>query len=346
MNGKLNYKISYLLDLLSFFNPLSGEKYFYEMYETDYHYWMNQLSDESKKGITKATRLIMSKNLGSMLITILSTVHHFDEYNVIDLFSNPKVIKHQFLKSEFYNQNKGVLLTCVLGQIGIIPILNAVRPAIIELEQAGFREYWVEHKLPLLKEKVSLLEKERDYQVIKAIGEMLGDSVNDNRDIDIYLTTYLRDIATGLDGRKLQVGVHFDNTWILRLTMHEMFHPPYNQQKLKKFIKEISQNEFFDEIYKTKNYLYPTKSSFVEENVVEAMEVYKSETIGLCQNPIEFLLEHDNGSHVLSVVLYDTFKKKPKLNHEAFEDYLLDVLNEIDISTLKEEYDRIITSVK
>ena len=39
-------------------------------------------------------------------------------------------------------------------------------------------------------------------------------------------------------------------------------------------------------------------------------------------------------------------KKKPKLNHEAFEDYLLDVLNEIDISTLKEEYDRIITSVK
>ena len=106
MNGKLNYKISYLLDLLSFFNPLSGEKYFYEMYETDYHYWMNQLSDESKKGITKATRLIMSKNLGSMLITILSTVHHFDEYNVIDLFSNPKVIKHQFLKSEFYNQNK------------------------------------------------------------------------------------------------------------------------------------------------------------------------------------------------------------------------------------------------
>ena len=237
MNGKLNYKISYLLDLLSFFNPLSGEKYFYEMYETDYHYWMNQLSDESKKGITKATRLIMSKNLGSMLITILSTVHHFDEYNVIDLFSNPKVIKHQFLKSEFYNQNKGVLLTCVLGHIGIIPILNAVRPAIIELEQAGFREYWVEHKLPLLKEKVSLLEKERDYQVIKAIGEMLGDSVNDNRDIDIYLTTYLRDIATGLDGRKLQVGVHFDNTWILRLTMHEMFHPPYNQQKLKRFLK-------------------------------------------------------------------------------------------------------------
>ena len=76
------------------------------------------------------------------------------------------------------------------------------------------------------------------------------------------------------------------------------------------------------------------------------MEVYKSETIGLCQNPIEFLLEHDNGSHVLSVVLYDTFKKKPKLNHESFEDYLLDVLNEIDISTLKEEYDRIITSVK
>lgn len=51
--------------------------------------------------------------------------------------------------------------------------------------------------------------------------------------------------------------------------------------------------------------------------------------------------KHDDGSHVLSVVLLDYFKRYPKPKNQKFHDYFRMLMGILPIGSLNQEYNKI-----
>ncbi len=54
---------------------------------------------------------------------------------------------------------------------------------------------------------------------------------------------------------------------------------------------------------------YATPGLFLEGNIVEGAHVFLAEKLGLEKDPLEYFIKHDQGSHVISVLVYDYLKK-------------------------------------
>jgi len=82
---------------------------------------------------------------------------------------------------------------------------------------------------------------------------------------------------------------------------------------------------------------------FIEENVVEAMAIFICHKIGLEDDPFGYFEKHDDGSHMLSVVLFDNFSKHPKSIEQTFEDHFRALLEKLPVGDLDHEYEAIIS---
>ena len=80
---------------------------------------------------------------------------------------------------------------------------------------------------------------------------------------------------------------------------------------------------------------------FIEENLVKAMAIFICHKIGLEDDPFGYFEKHDDGSHTLSVVLFDTFGKHPKSIDQPFKDYFRALLENLPVGALDREYDEI-----
>ena len=76
--------------------------------------------------------------------------------------------------------------------------------------------------------------------------------------------------------------------------------------------------------------------------MVEAMAISICHKIGLEDDPLGYFEKHDDGSHMLSVVLFDSFSKHPKSIEQPFEDYFRDLLDLLPVGSLDREYEAII----
>lgn len=97
----------------------------------------------------------------------------------------------------------------------------------------------------------------------------------------------------------------------MAIAIHELIHPPFERTVIKQMAHTLWQDSFFR---KAKNLLPPSSGyrrpeDFLEENLVEGTHLYLSELMGVEKNPLSYLLQHDHGSHVVSVILYDSLKK-------------------------------------
>jgi len=67
-----------------------------------------------------------------------------------------------------------------------------------------------------------------------------------------------------------------------------------------------------------------------------------SQRIGLGIDPWAYLQKRDGGSHVLSVILLDSFDRCPKSPDQAFQPYFKDLVKQMPIGTLDKEYERLL----
>ncbi len=54
-----------------------------------------------------------------------------------------------------------------------------------------------------------------------------------------------------------------------------------------------------------------------------------------------YLARHDEGSHMLSVVLLEYFKRYPKPQGQTFHQYFMGLVQKLPIGSLDREYERI-----
>jgi hypothetical protein len=69
------------------------------------------------------------------------------------------------------------------------------------------------------------------------------------------------------------------------------------------------------------------------------MELAISSRAGLIDDPRAYLLEHDEGSHRLSLILLRAFDRIPTTPHESFGAYFQRIVAATPLGRLQEEFD-------
>ncbi|MFC1713807.1 hypothetical protein ACFL6S_09070 [Candidatus Poribacteria bacterium] len=330
---KFSIYFSYNLDLLNLMNVLTGEEFYVGCHRDAFARFGGSLSDDSQHHIKEAVDInSRGAMLGPFLCLVISAVPNFERRSVTRMFSDANLLKQSFSQYRYFSSEKWPMQKS---------IFRLLLPVVRELEAKGFREYWLTNRLPLLEEARRELSRfVYEFELQDEIEYMLGPGQTIDS-ITLYLCTFAAPHGIKLCGPCYISDVAFPKAATLSAAIHEMFHPPYDANNLENELAKLGMDPLLKHAFETKDpkYGYPTMTGFIEENVVEAMALSICQRIGLGEDPLGYLLSHDDGSHVLSVILLEYFKRYPKLGSQTFEEYFRDLLKRMPIGELDVEYE-------
>lgn len=326
-------KESYNLDLLNFFNVITGDDFYTKYHMEAYIKFKDTLSNEAKNNIKNLVEINESSMLGPMLCLVISAVPDFNSLKLQDLLGDTKLIKKYFSNSVYFDEEEWNTKEKIFK-----PILHIIN----ELEKNGFYEYWTEKRLPeIMKSKKDLSGFVSQYNLQEDMENMLGTRCMD--EITLYLCSFASPHGIKICGNNYISDITFPRETTLLVAVHEMFHPPYNSKNIKEELKRVEEEPFFKNAFETKDpkFGYAEMDGFIEENVVEAMSLFVCEKLGLVKDSFEYLKKHDKGSHVFSVILMKYFKLYQKPKEQSFEEYFRYLIKQLPFGRFKEEYDEI-----
>ncbi len=335
---RFNVRYSYNLDLLNLINVLTGEDFYSAWHKGIYELFGESLSKESKGCLEKAVKINGSAMLGPYLSLVISAVPNFERRSLVRMFSDIDFLHSNFKHSVYYDVEEWTEYASLFSLL--IPVIE-------ELESKGFREYWKKERLPLIKKLQRQFHSyAKRFRIDQEIEFMLGIG-QAPESITVYLCTFAAPHGIKVCGPKYLTDIVFPKEASLGIAIHEMFHPPYNAKNFEKELQRLSDDPLLKHSFETKDpkFGYPEMEGFIEECVVEAMAIFICQKLGLEKDPLEYFAKHDGGSHMLSVVLFDYFKRYPKSSNQVFEEYFQELLQIMPIGSLDNEYKLILQQI-
>lgn len=333
---KLIVKDCYNLDLFNFLNVLTADKFYVNCHKRAFKKYYPLLTDKTKQNIQEIVRIHGRTMISPYLALIISSVPDFENTNLNELFDNTDQLENFFSKYSYYDQQEWSAKK---------PIFNLLVEVIKNIEQTDFREEWLRKRLPDINSaKQEIIEFANNFHIIDEINNMLGAKQN-SADIILYLCAFAYPHGIKICGSRFISDVCYSKQTTLRIAIHELFHPPYNTKNIESELQNLAKDSLIDQAFKgqSPSFAYSEILGFIEENVVEAMELFISKKIGLIDDEYLYLKKHDNGSHVFSFVLLRYFKDYPKEPSMSFEDYFKFILEKMPVGALQSEYDQIIS---
>lgn len=329
----LQIRTAYALEMANFLNVLTADEFYTSRHPEAYAHWAPQLSEASRDAMRTAVAVNGSTMLGPYVSYLIAAVPGFAQMNLGALLALPRAA-YEGLDSHWADEwGKFEALRANLG------------PVVAELEELGFRSWWEAERLPLIHQATASLERYLDTLEIDlgaSAAAMLGKGQADSlAQIELYLCTFARPHGMKIHGWRYVSDVSFPQAFTVRIALHEMFHPPYQVEELRQEADALIVDPLFQESFRNLNpqFGYNTADSFLEENVVEAMELFVSARAGLVDDPLGYLLQHDEGSHKLSVVLLKYFREVARGVDEPFAAYFRRVVSEMPVGGLQAVYD-------
>lgn len=325
----INVKSCYQFDALNLLNLLTKNKE-YTGRHTDACQWITtNLPQSLYEDVTEIVTLLETDMLSPYFALVFSSLPNFESLDIVESFSDIRTIHKYYSNTIYYNEATWKIESKAIGK------LSRVIACIIDNR---FKQYWES-------EFVNVIERKKELVLDRAKRLELSKMINSMKPFDDDITLYLQGLASPFGikicGPNYISDVSCDETTILRIAIHEMFHPPYSHKKLHADLKKVYENSFIQRIFNENNGGYSVMEGFIEENVVEAMELAISLNAGLIDNGYKYLKTHDSGSHVFSVVLLEKFLAYQKRDNETFEDYLKNILEEIKTDDIESDYNRL-----
>lgn len=330
---------SYALDAACFMSVLTGDEFYVSAHRAAYELWSHRLSAGARAAVARAVELRGSAMLGPSLCYVASAFPGFAGMDPAELLAAPDLIEPALRARPNHSESYWQTVRAVCQVL--VPVLR-------ELDELGFRTYWTNEHLPLIGWAANGIEQLMTVSPLDlggAVAQMLGqDQRAGDGGIDLYLCTFAAPHGIRLFGNRYVADVRYKPEKTVRIAIHEMFHPPYRLADVEAEVAALMADPLFQQAFRSKDpkYGYETETGFLEENVVEAMELYVSTRAGLLADPIGYLLDHDGGSHKLSVVLLRYFNQVSKHAGEAFSSYLKRLTGLMPLGDLQREYDRAI----
>jgi len=312
-------KSNYNFELLSFFNVLTSDEYYVRLNKEAYEIFFPLISSQSKENISAMVKILKRTNIAFPLNILLAQISGYENNSIIESFSK----KDEIAAIVAVFRQMPYIPIEYLDQIDII--LNMSVEIIKDLEKNGFYEYW-KHKIKpsidiICNDIQELITKNEFIDIFLQYKPSLPNSIN------IYICTLHRPHGTklSLKGDAMIISDDFGSKGrTLMVIAHEMFHPPYDYQKVQESLGILSKIPFVIEAFnnQNENAAYTQMDYFLEENIVEALGIYVVYKLGLENDPHKYFENHDYGSHVLSPLFFDYMLEHPKKHDETFENFM------------------------
>jgi hypothetical protein len=314
-------------------NVLTGDDFYVHYHEDAYSHFGKLLSNDSQHRIGEAVDLLGRTMLGPQLSLVISAVPNFERRSISRMFAKTDDLHRYFKQHVYYDADR--------WNRHLEPLFSLLKSVVIELESNGFRDYWKSERYPLIlgpqRELQAFIKK---FQLDREIEFMLGQGCSPE-EIAVFVCTFAAPHGIKICGPRVISDASFRKETTLAVVIHEMFHPPYDLSHLQEAILALGEDPLLKRTFRTKDpkYGYPTMEGFIEENVVEAMALFICQRLGLVKDQMDYLAKHDEGSHVLSLVLLSYFDRYPKPPEQSFEEYFSNLLKVLPIGSLSVEYE-------
>jgi|GEM_PF-576750 len=316
---EFDIKSNYNFEVLSFFNVLTSDDYYVQQNKKAYDKFYPLLSAESRNNIAAMVEILHRTNIAFPLNLLLAQISDYENNSVTQSFAKKAEINAIVAQVRHTNY----VPLSYLDHIDTVLVMSG--EIINDLEANGFKEYWQKEVKPsvdsICAENQKLVRENEFINIFLNYKPSLPDKIN------IFVSRFQRPHGTklSLTGDAMILSDNFGNRTLMVIA-HEMFHPPYDYQKVQETLKKLSVLPFVIDAFNNQkdNVRYSQMDYFLEENIVETLGYYVAYKLGIEKDPEKYFKEHDYGSHVLSSLFFDYMLKHPKDKDEPFEKYLYD----------------------
>ncbi len=311
INSKTFWKLSpsFKFDTLCFLNTLSGDEYYLEYYDSDFQKFKSKLTPKVRLALANLKRKIKDENKGiisAFLTLYFSAVDDENLDQMLKTIENSTLLKSNLKNSPYFNENDWKLFESVKQDLSVIFRF---------LKRINFERTWRKEILPKVNSRISLIEKSLpNYDVISQVESHLGRGLSSNT-ITVYMLYYSQPHGIKITGTRFLTDVAWSFGIVLRNSVHEMMHPPYDlakDEKLRAALNLLRQDEFLMDKVANHNpaFGYNSFEGFVEEDIVQATEQIINEKLGIAVDARQRWKNADGGMHVLAAALYSVMKKE------------------------------------
>lgn len=328
-------------DALCLLGILTGDPFYLVHYQETYDLFAPQLPPDAKKALKSLKYAIKDEYKGiiSAFLTLYFSVTHSETLDDLLGHVEDSMQLHAGLKKSAYYTQGGWLL------------FEKIRPDLDTLlhflQSVEFDTYWKAKVRSLILEKIDHIRPMiHEFNILDPIRKALGFHFPANT-IVVYLLYYIAPHVIKLDGTQSLNDFANPPKVIVRTTVHELMHPPYNwdaDNLLRASLEQYQQDDFVMEsvLHHNPAFGYNTFAAYVEENVVQALDQTINDAFGIAIDPRERWRRADDGMHRLAVAFYAVMKKHDFLNAGiTIRDFLVKLIDsgELAAGRVKPIYD-------
>jgi len=151
------FQISYTLDVLLYIGCMIDEEK-RDLYEEDIDTFMPMLGTISDKYLEKLKKINKgTPGFINYIISIVIVNDHLHDWTTTDLLDRHKRLVTVFKKTAHFKKASSVLKKFINNDFSkTMPLIKVI---VTDLDRLGFKKFWLEEKLPLLKERTAEYQK-------------------------------------------------------------------------------------------------------------------------------------------------------------------------------------------
>lgn len=337
---RLEPSVSY--DALCLLGILTGDPFYLEHYQETYELFAPQLISPVQHALDSLQHAIKHQHKGIISAFLTLYFSLTASKSVDDLLGHVEEASYlrQSLEKSAYFTDSGWQL------------FESIRPHLDTtlrfLQSIDYEAFWAAKVRPLIIEKIEDIHPQlATYDVLIPVQRSLGFRFPSD-EIVVYLLYYIAPHVIKIAGLGCLNDFANPLQVIVRTTVHELMHPPYNWNGdpiLRDAILNWQDDDFLMNTIHHHNpsFGYNTFEAYVEENVVQALDQIINETYGVALDAHERWRNADDGMHKLAVALYVMLKKFDFISSNlTIREFLIYTINsgEIGAGRVKRIYDR------
>ncbi len=309
--SRWNITYSYKYDLAGFCNLFTLSKNLIELHNEGYDQFLDVI--QAKPDFTQLAQSMQQAGFDPrvILVSVFDMVDHHG--SDIDELCSFMEIPEKLERLQRYYVEEKQLVTDEVWRSNVEPIIPTLSRMARYVHENGFHGYWKENCEPRLKDRIAEFGKVADrYDVVGEINHLLGPKYHLPMDeVTLYVSHFSAPFGTKLRNQSFLADARWEFKNIVAIALHELIHPPFSRDKIKKIAEYLWEDDILLEAYHDQppNTTYNTPLRFLEEHLTEGAHVYLGEKMGVVDEPLKYLAEHDDGSHVVSVIIYDGLRR-------------------------------------
>jgi hypothetical protein len=303
---------SYAMDALCFFNYLSGDRYYLNLFgeevRADIARFVQSESAKEQKAISRLYRLLHHR-LG--IIPSSAFLGLYSISGATDLATFRPWLEHP---ERFRTERKAELDAFYRVRLNGWRVPDLVFDSVAAnlsvyldfLDHSGFRAYWETHaKADLAQLAQSLSAGITNYDVVPVAERIAGGSLPDNR-IHIYLARFARPSGVTLGGAELVMEERTDAPSLARICAHELLHHRVDWSRLRDVVSAVGKDPIAGRRFRERDRHagYNSLVALAEEGLTRALDQVVAEELGVAKDPRERWFFEDDGLHVSAWTFY------------------------------------------